>query len=296
MTPEELLVEAQLTILRLQEWLAALNFREDVYLKNGVPYESQADVLASVAVADRKQYLTFNIAGTEYWMLPDLVTLVPKVGTLALEDGSVTLAKMAPVNSGTVFYRKTAGAGPPEVQTLATLKTDLGLDGLNTGDQDLSVYVLKEAGKNLFPDSLLPFIHEPHSDDQDLSNYVEKEAGSRLITADEIAKLASLKVMPYRISLPASSDVATRVAGAVEGIDYPTGWVLAASAGYNISITHGLGRKVAFVKVFEIDGGVERLAKDFFDAYSGLTGTDNAVIIEGLSTLAVPLRIELFLA
>ena len=44
-----------------------------------------------------------------------------------LAAGAVTLAKMANVASGSVFYRKTAGAGAPEVQTFATLKTDLGL-------------------------------------------------------------------------------------------------------------------------------------------------------------------------
>jgi hypothetical protein len=49
--------------------------------------------------------------------------------------GSVTLAKQADVATGTVFYRKTALAGSPEVQTLATLKTDLGLTGTNSGDQ-----------------------------------------------------------------------------------------------------------------------------------------------------------------
>lgn len=54
-------------------------------------------------------------------------------GTIA--DGSVTLAKLADVATGTVFYRKTAGTGVPEVQTLATLKTDLGLTGTNSGDQ-----------------------------------------------------------------------------------------------------------------------------------------------------------------
>lgn len=53
----------------------------------------------------------------------------------AIADGSVTLAKQANVNSGTVFYRKTASAGAPEVQTLATLKTDLGLTGTNSGQQ-----------------------------------------------------------------------------------------------------------------------------------------------------------------
>jgi hypothetical protein len=41
-----------------------------------------------------------------------------------IADSSITLAKQANVGTGTVFYRKTAGTGVPEVQTLATLKTD----------------------------------------------------------------------------------------------------------------------------------------------------------------------------
>jgi hypothetical protein len=52
-----------------------------------------------------------------------------------LTDGTVTLAKLANVASGTLFYRKTTGTGVPELQSLATLKTDLGLVGTNTGDQ-----------------------------------------------------------------------------------------------------------------------------------------------------------------
>jgi hypothetical protein len=58
-----------------------------------------------------------------------------------IANAAVTLAKMADVATASVFYRKTAGTGVPEVQTLATLKTDLGLSGTNTGDQDLSTYV-----------------------------------------------------------------------------------------------------------------------------------------------------------
>jgi hypothetical protein len=46
--------------------------------------------------------------------------------TPTIPAASVTLAMQANVASGTVFYRKTAGSGAPEVQTLATLKTDLG--------------------------------------------------------------------------------------------------------------------------------------------------------------------------
>lgn len=54
---------------------------------------------------------------------------------LTIAAKAVTLAKMDDVATSSVFYRKTAGTGAPEVQTLATLKTDLGLTGTNSGDQ-----------------------------------------------------------------------------------------------------------------------------------------------------------------
>lgn len=57
------------------------------------------------------------------------------VATANVADGAVTLAKQANMATGSVVYRKTASAGPPEVQTLATLKADLGLTGTNSGDQ-----------------------------------------------------------------------------------------------------------------------------------------------------------------
>lgn len=63
------------------------------------------------------------------------VTVSGSGTAMAIDAGAVTLAKQANVATGSVFYRKTAGAGAPEVQSLATLKTDLGLSGTNTGDQ-----------------------------------------------------------------------------------------------------------------------------------------------------------------
>lgn len=53
----------------------------------------------------------------------------------SVDVGHITLAKMADMATASLIYRKTAGIGAPEVQTLATLKTDLGLSGTNTGDQ-----------------------------------------------------------------------------------------------------------------------------------------------------------------
>ena len=58
--------------------------------------------------------------------------------TTTIANAAVTLAKMANMATASVFYRKTSGSGAPEVQTLATLKTDLGLTGTNSGDVTLS--------------------------------------------------------------------------------------------------------------------------------------------------------------
>ena len=55
--------------------------------------------------------------------------------TWTIDAGAVTLADMANMATASLIYRKTAGTGAPEVNTLATLKTDLGLTGTNAGDQ-----------------------------------------------------------------------------------------------------------------------------------------------------------------
>ena len=56
-----------------------------------------------------------------------------------IDNGTVTLAKMANMATASVIYRTTAGTGVPEVNSLATLKTDLGLTGTNSGDQTITL-------------------------------------------------------------------------------------------------------------------------------------------------------------
>ena len=56
-----------------------------------------------------------------------------------IDNGTVTLAKMANMATASVIYRTTAGTGVPEVNSLATLKTDLGLTGTNSGDQTVTL-------------------------------------------------------------------------------------------------------------------------------------------------------------
>jgi hypothetical protein len=59
--------------------------------------------------------------------------------TASIAAGAVTLAQMANMATASLIYRKSVGAGPPEVNSLATLKTDLGLTGTNSGDQSTIV-------------------------------------------------------------------------------------------------------------------------------------------------------------
>lgn len=63
------------------------------------------------------------------------ITVSSSGTTWTIDNNAVTLAKMADMATSSLIYRKTGGTGDPEVNTLATLKTDLGLTGTNSGDQ-----------------------------------------------------------------------------------------------------------------------------------------------------------------
>jgi hypothetical protein len=83
--------------------------------------------------------LTGTVAAARFPALTGDVTTAAGTVATAIAAGAVTLPKMANVATATVFYRKTAGTGSPEVQTLATLKADLGLTGTNSGDQTITL-------------------------------------------------------------------------------------------------------------------------------------------------------------
>jgi hypothetical protein len=84
------------------------------------------------------------------------IEIYPHIGdvngssVLTISNSAITLAKMADVPTGTIFYRKTAGTGVPQVQTLATLKTDLNLANVsNTSDANKPVSTLQQTALNL---------------------------------------------------------------------------------------------------------------------------------------------------
>jgi hypothetical protein len=80
--------------------------------------------LSGTNSGDQTFTLTGPVTGTGSGSIPTSIT-----------DGSVVLADLTNMATGSVFYRKTAGTGPPEVQPLSALKLDLGLTGTNSGDQ-----------------------------------------------------------------------------------------------------------------------------------------------------------------
>jgi len=90
----------------------------------------------------------------------------------------------------------------------------------------------------------------------------------------------------FKVTLPSSTTVAGRIAGAIEGTDYPTGWVLEpGSSSVDLKITHGLNKRVSQVTVFSVNGDEQR---QLFGnaAYSGiLTETSNILRIESLATI-----------
>jgi hypothetical protein len=105
-------------------------------------------VLPEPTSATASRVLTVNTGGTAYELrAPDGVpngdkgdiTVSGAGDTWTIDDNAVTLAKMADMATASVIYRKTSGTGDPEVNTLATLKTDLGLTGTNSGDQTITL-------------------------------------------------------------------------------------------------------------------------------------------------------------
>ncbi len=203
---------------------------DERYLNEGVPYADEAEVLATIPLLSRHQYMTVNISGSEYWFLADKTTLVSKV-----LSNNQDAADVAITDTGELFDADNVEDALAEVKSQANA-TDAAIAGMTGTEQSL-----------------------------------------------------------FTITLGAYSTVAARVAAAVAGTNYPTGWTIAANSSVNLLVTHNLtGRKVTGVNVFEIDGSNERLLPPFASGYSGLLVNGLTALIEGLAPTLLALRIEIF--
>ena len=59
-----------------------------------------------------------------------------------VKDGSIALADMANMATASLIYRKSSGDGPPEVNSLATLKEDLGVSASDTVKVEKRIWFL----------------------------------------------------------------------------------------------------------------------------------------------------------
>jgi len=104
----------------------------------------------------------------------------------------------------------------------------------------------------------------------------------------------------YTITLPSATSVANRVSGAVEGTDYPIGWVISDGtiSAADLDITHTIGRRVISVDVFyNYTGTVYRQLVNFSNAYTGIvTPSDGTLRIEGLTTVQKEIKIYITFA
>lgn len=98
----------------------------------------------------------------------------------------------------------------------------------------------------------------------------------------------------FSVSLPPSTTVAGRIAGAVEGTDYPTGWTLAVgSNATDLVIVHDMERHIASVNIYAlVPGGYHQLLMNTA-AYNGIQSQSNAITINSLATVNLRIYIEL---
>jgi len=101
----------------------------------------------------------------------------------------------------------------------------------------------------------------------------------------------------FTISLPINGTLSGSVAAAVEGTDYPDGWVLAASGG-DLQVNHGLGRYTMDATVkYNTTGDTYRQLRNFDNAYSGVLDVDDEnVTIESISTFYTAYKLKIHIS
>lgn len=247
-----------------------------------------------------------------------------EIPSLTVENGSITLIKMADMPTSSLIYRKTAGTGVPEVNLLATLKVDLLLEGTNTGDQDLSLLALKSytinghqlngnieitpedigspsgsgssSGANTGDETLISILYKlgipdiysaTHIDETFQPLVIGKGLSTEDFTTEDKEKLDALAKPVYWFSLISSSTVAGRCAGTITRGEGTELWnIVAGSSDVDLSITHDTFRKPISVTITSTDINGDRILTPFLKAYSGVISPDDThITIEGLATI-----------
>jgi len=134
----------------------------------------------------------------------------------------------------------------------------------------------------------------------DLLNTLTPTVDLGAFTTDDLPESATKKYYTtanqpvIEISLPYASTVAGRVNAATSGVDYPAGWILSAGiSAVDLSIVHGLNRRVANVSICAVTG-TEEQALFNTAAYNGWKTPDaNSLLIQSLAT--IPKQIKIYM-
>jgi hypothetical protein len=166
--------------------------------------------------------------------------------------------------------------------------------GINTGDES-NASILNKLG--------IVSISGINTGDQNAVDVPVEDIADYFIGTDVEAVLKELfEAIPalpkntFTIELPVASTVQSRINGAIEGTDYPTGWILTATDEVDLHVVHNLDRKIANVTIWEqtMDGYRQKYDNA---AFSGILAIDsNTVKIEALATVEAPIRIQLTFA
>jgi len=209
------------------------------------PYTDTAQVLAQIAKNERAEYGTVNVAGVEYWFLPD-GSLVAKLEYLSIANGAISLLKMANANAFCVIGNNTNAPAMPQYIALSALKTALSLNksdvGLTHADDT------SDAGKPISTAT-----QEALNNKQDALGFTPYNTSNPagFLTASDL--LAYYFMPPeFRIVLPSANTVAGRLA---IGSTLPAGWTGAAGVvDTDLVITHNLHREICQISVEAVDG------------------------------------------
>lgn len=261
-----------------QSWVFLRSYK--YYLKNGVyPYNSTAEALLNIPSGDRVPYMTVNVLGRDYWLLPDLLTFVDKVGTLALPS----------IAALTLLGNNTNAEGNATALTVAQVQTLLDIATATNMDNALNSKVDKITGSRLIAAEEILAIAS-------IANKVNIVDGFGLASTEQLNKLNALGTS-QAISLPAAGgSVSSRCAASTPGIDYPASWVLTAGANpVDLLITHNLGSWAKSINIWSVNAstGARRL-RIGNAAYSAIECPDeNSILIEALSTVDLVLVIQI---
>ena len=134
-------------------------------LGTGILKNTTGTGVPSIAIAGDFPTLNQNTSGNAATVTTNanLTGPVTSVGNATtITDAAVTLAKMANMATASVIYRKTAGTGVPEVNTISTLKTDMSLNlventALSTWPGSTNITTLGTIATGSIPESKLTF-------------------------------------------------------------------------------------------------------------------------------------------